>query len=598
MADTAFDTLPCARDIFRELDSADDQPVVYLIRGRSQTGKSTLLAEIRARLRARGIPLQDDTAALQHTHARNGSHTATRTPLAGPTAGVTTDTARPALIIDNAHTLGRLDLEYLCAAVESGHRTVVVAAQPRPHDPRLRMLAEAVARRGRVVDLRPLGVADMAPFARELGMMVPRQVAQHIHVQTAGIRGGVVAALTAACSARLDAGITAVDTAVAAWARGLLDNLEPDLLETLVVATTGTGLDSTELTEVLGVEQDVAQDLIDRARASALVTDADLLLEPAVAPLRTLLGDRRFVAVERRLLGARLEAGLLRDRTALQLAESGVRDPRLADFLVTAAEQAGREAVRYYAAAAAAGAELDPIALRWAEAAARTGDGDTAMRLAEPMLARAGSTGADLATAVRICAAVLTRRGLVGRAAQLYTWLGGDRVGPDWAVGATVLCLAGDVAGAGEMSSSSTQWPPTEAGAHARVIATALADTIAPGNSTAAAVSALVQAAHADAGVDRFLPCTAASIATLLSLATGEPRRAQDALRRATASGLRCHQLDVLAAWTAMLGGDERAAAGPGGGRGHGPLDFSGPRDAPGVGGGRGRGRGVNNALA
>ncbi|WP_039802803.1 LuxR C-terminal-related transcriptional regulator [Nocardia araoensis] len=595
MADTAFDTLPCARDIFRDLDSADDQPVVYLIRGRSQTGKSTLLGEIRARLRARGVPLQDDIAALQHAHARNGSHPVPRT---ASTAGVTTDIARPALIIDNAHTLSRLDLEYLCAAVESGHRTMVIAAQPRPHDPRLRMLADAVARRGRVVDLRPLGVADMAPFARELGMMVPRQVAQHIHVQTAGIRGGVVAALTAACSARLDAGIAAVDTAVAAWARGLLDNLEPDLLETLVVATTGTGLDSSELTEVLGVEQAVAQDLIDRARASALVTDADLLLEPAVAPLRTLLGDRRFVAVERRLLGARLEAGLLRDRTALQLAESGVRDPRLADFLVDAAEQAGRDAVRYYAAAAAAGAELDPIALRWAEAAARTGDGDTAMRLAEPMLARSGSTGAELATAVRICAGVLTRRGLVGRAAQLYTWLGGHRVGPDWAVGATVLCLAGDVQGAREMSASATKWPPTEAGAHARLIATALADTIEPGNNTAAAVSALVQATQADAGVDRFLPCTAASIATLLSLGTGEPRRAQDALRRATASGLRCHQLDVLAAWTAMLGGDERAAAATVAALDHDRLDVRDRLLAHGVAVGLARRSGDHTALA
>ncbi|MGO4617383.1 LuxR C-terminal-related transcriptional regulator [Nocardia sp. 2YAB30] len=561
MADTALDTLPCAREIFRELDSTDRQPMVYLIRGRSQTGKSTLLTEIRARLRADGVLLRDDTAALQHVHASNGSNTVARTHSA--TGAVATDAAtRPALIIDNAHTLGRFDLEYLCAVIESGRYTVIVAAQPRPHDPRLRMLADAVARRGRVVDLRPLGVADMAPFARELGMMVPRQVAQHIHLQTAGIRGGVVAALTAACSARLDAGIGVVDTAVTAWARALLDNLEPDLLETLVVATTGTGLDSSELAEVLGVEPAAAHDLIDRARACALVTDADLLLEPAVGPLRTLLGDRRFVAVQRRLLDARLDAGLLRDHTALQLAESGVRDPRLAEFLIAAAGKAGREAVRYYAAAAAGGADLDLIALRWAEAAARTGDGATAMRLAEPMLARPGSTGAELATAVRICAAVLTRRGMVGRAAQLYSWLGAHRVGPDWAVGATVLYLAGDVAGAAELSASSTQWPPTEADAHARLLATALADSIAErANGTAAAVSALVRAAHAEAGVDRFLPCTAVSIATLLSLGTGEPRRAGDALRRAAATGLRCHQLDVLSAWTAMLGGDERAAA-------------------------------------
>ncbi|MEV0341097.1 LuxR C-terminal-related transcriptional regulator [Nocardia sp. NPDC050713] len=555
MADTAFDTLPSARDILRELDSAEQEPAVYLIRGRSGTGKSTLLSVIRTRLRGRGIPLQDNVAAPGPTVATNGAHH-------GHVDSVDPDAPRPALVIDNAHTLGATELQTLCAAVESGNYTAVIAVQPRPHDPQLRTLAEAVARRGRIVDLRPLGVADILPFARELGMMVPRPVAQHIHQQTGGIRGGVVAALTAACSARLDAGIRVVDEAVADWSRSQLDNLEPDLLETLVVATTGTGLDSSELTEVLGVESTAAQSLIDRARATALVTDADLLLAPAVAPLRTMLGDRRFVAVQRRLLTARLDAGLLRDHTALLLAESGVRDPRLAEFLCTAAETAGREAVRYYAAAASAGADANQIALRWAEAAARTGDGETAMRLAEPVLARAGVDGPELADAVRICAGVLTRRGLIGRAAQLYGWLGPNRVGPDWAVGATVLYLAGNVHAAGELSGTAGNWPPTQAGAHAQLIATALSNTLVDhGSATPTAVSALIQAAHADSGVDRFLPCTAVSIATLLCLSTGEPRRAGDALRRAATSGLRCHQLQVLTAWAAMLGGDEQAAA-------------------------------------
>ncbi|WP_329415178.1 helix-turn-helix transcriptional regulator [Nocardia vinacea] len=610
MGDIAFDTLPCARDIFRELDSADREPVVYLIRGRSGSGKSTLLSVIRARLRAHGIPFRDDPVMPEYLAAQassvNGAHAmadanradgrhpdhgdahtvgaanatgdghGTRTaekpdiiqrtgngahPIHRPD-GAHPRTPRPAVIIDNAHTLSDSDLESLCATIESGRYTVIVATQPRPHDPQLRTLADTMARRGRVADLRALGVSDIAPFARELGMAVPRPVAQHIHRQTAGSRGGVVAALTAACSARLDAGIRAVDDAVAAWARALLDNLEPDLLETLVVATTGTGLDSSELTEVLGVDTAAAQKLIDRARASALVTDADLLLEPAVTPLRTLLGDRRFVAVQRRLLNARLDAGLLRDHTALLLAESGVRDQRLAEFLCAAAEKAGREAVRYYAAAAATGADPDVIALRWAEAAACTGDGDTAMRLAEPVLARPGVTGAELAAAVRICAAVLTRRGLVGRAAQLYSWLGAHRIGADWAVGATVQYLAGEVTAAAQLSESATQWPPTEANAHARLIATALARTIVGHETgTATAVSALIQAAQADAGTDRFLPCTAVSIATLLCLSTGEPRRAGEALRRATTSGLRCHQLQVLTAWAAMLGGDEQAAA-------------------------------------
>ncbi|MGY2063545.1 LuxR C-terminal-related transcriptional regulator, partial [Nocardia gipuzkoensis] len=173
--------------------------------------------------------------------------------------------------------------------VESGRRTIVAATRPRPHDPALRGLADAVSRHGRVLDLRALAVNEIAPFARELGMTVPRPVAQHIHRQTGGIHGGVVAALTAACATRLDAGISAVDEAVTSWARKLLDGTDPRLLEVLVVATTGAGLDPGELAEVLDVEYDAALDLIDRARAGALITDADLLLAPAVVPLRTLV---------------------------------------------------------------------------------------------------------------------------------------------------------------------------------------------------------------------------------------------------------------------------------------------------------------------
>ncbi|MBF6470171.1 LuxR family transcriptional regulator, partial [Nocardia beijingensis] len=94
------------------------------------------------------------------------------------------------------------------------------------------------------------------------------------------------------------------------------------------------------------------------------------------------------------------------------------------------------------------------IAVRWADAAARAGDCDTALRLAEPALARDDIAPAELAAAVRICAGVWTRRGLISRAAQLYTWLGPQRIGADWAVGATVLYLAGDPAVARALSAS------------------------------------------------------------------------------------------------------------------------------------------------
>ncbi|MFJ9368138.1 LuxR C-terminal-related transcriptional regulator [Nocardia sp. NPDC101769] len=662
MTPVALDSIPCAREIFRDLDSDDSASVLYLVRGRSGTGKSTLLGALRARLRARGVPHTDNPA-----HALRAS--------APARADGNNSRARGALIVDDAHALSQAEFDLLCAAAESGEYPVVIALRPRPHDPRLRGLTDMVARRGRVVDLRALGATEIAPFARELGMMVPRGLAQHIHRQTGGIHGGVVAALTAACATRLDAGVTAVDQAVTAWARARLDDADPDLLDALVVAAIGAGLDTGELTEVLDIAPPAAQDLVDRARGSALVTDADLLLAPAVPPLRTLVGDRRFLTVARRLLHARLDAGLLRGHTALLLAESGVRDERLAEFLCAAAERAGDEAVRHYAAAAAAGADPEALAVRWADAAARAGDGDTALRLAEPTLANPAIPLADLAAAVRICAGVWTRRGLATRAAQLYTWLGPTRVGPDWAVAATVLSLSGDAQGAQALSVNAAQWPPTEATARAASIANALFDTIgspsAPGDFSAAtrtdrgnghagtpfpppprtfapppagtgaparaaspttrptgdrprpedtaparpaasaantfgavstptgftaemraiapttlavqrftspaqarrgaavtAASALIHAAHSgpaptDDGGDRFLPCSAVSIAVLLCLSMGDPRRAADALRQGTQDRgpSRDPQSLVLGAWVAMLGGDEHSAA-------------------------------------
>ncbi|TCK00497.1 regulatory LuxR family protein [Nocardia alba] len=536
MADLAHDTFPHARTVFRDLETADQQTVLLLIRGRAGTGKSFLLDAVRAQLRRRGIPVVESAI----DDVENGVP------------------ERAVLVADNIHSYTDAELRALCAIVETGQRSVVLTTQPRPHDPQLRALAAAVARNGRTVDLRALGSAHISSFARELGVAVSQPLASHIHQLTAGIPGGVVAALKGAHAASLETCRTAVDEAVTAWARRLLETVEPELLETLVIAATGTGLDATELTEVLGVDTATAHALIDRARSGALVTDADLLLPPAVGPLRMLLGDRRYVDVQRRLLTARLDAGLLRDRTALILAESGVVDARLAEFLCRTAEKSD-EATRCYAAAAAAGTPVDSIAVRWAEAAAHAGDTDTALRLAEPLLTAENVARTDLVAAVRICASVLIRRGLVSRAAALYNWLGPDRIGADWAPAAMVLTLAGEQVAAARMAESAQHWPPTEADAGARLIASALDESLDPhGTGTAAAISTLIQAGNTDD--ERYLPCSAVSVATLLCLGSGEPRRAGDALRRAAGLG-GGRQLAVLTAWTALLGGDERRAA-------------------------------------
>lgn len=530
MPRTAFENMPCASELLRHLGVEPGGPRVFLIRGRSGTGKSTLLAAARARLRARGIPGVDHSAW----------------PI--------TESGDTALIIDDIHTLSRDDLAAL-RGIFPTDLTVVIAARPRPHDPELRAVTEAVARQGRVIDLRPLGPAEIGLFAGELGMPLPPDIARRIHQLTGGNRGGVVVAATA-WSADPDG----LDAAVVDWARTTLADIPPDLLDTLAVATTGGGLDADELAEVLGLDRDAAIRLVDDARATPLITDEDMLLDTAVTPLRARLGERRFVTLRRNVLTARLEAGLLHDHTALMLAETGLRDQRLADFLCAAAEKAGNDAVRCYAAAAAAGADGPALRVRWAEAAACAGDAATALLLAEPLLDRPDPSDPDLATAVRVCASVLTRRGRTERAARLYAWLGPERAGADRATGATVLILAGDPEGAAAMTDSADRRPPTEAAAQAAAVAEALSRTLRHEEPDfTAATSALVHAAHGT--VVGYPPCTPVSVAVLLCLATGEPGRAAEALRRAGHGDSHDPQLGVLAAWTAMLGGDEASAA-------------------------------------
>ncbi|MFE3545238.1 LuxR C-terminal-related transcriptional regulator [Nocardia sp. NPDC059177] len=499
MSSTVLDTMPNAREVMRAVDAAPQKPVVLLLTGRSGTGKSVLLDAARQRLRSRRVRVLGDVPTPQDNGAM--------------------------LVIDDLHTMDPAQLDALNAEIASGTRSLLLATQPRPQQPALRALCATVARHGRTVELRALGSSDISSVARELGVSVPRPIINHIHTQTAGIHGGVVAGLLAAGTARLDQSIAAVDDALAVWARSQLSGADPALLDTLVVAATGTGLDAGELAEVLDIEPALAQDLLARARTSALVTDADLLLTAAVPQLRVLLGERRYVAVQRRLLDARLAAGLLRDHTGLLLAESGVRDQRLAEFLCRAAEHHRLEAARYYAAAVAAGADPRQVALPWADAAAGAGDDDTALRLAEPILDRPDAEPADLSTAVRICANVLTRRGLIQRAAALYRWLGAHRVGPDWATATTILALAGDTATATDMAADADRWPPTPAATGQRLIAQALLSSLDPH----AAHPDLLQAIHTDSHTPG--PCDPVTIAVLLSLSAGDPARATDALR-------------------------------------------------------------------
>ncbi|ATL72433.1 hypothetical protein CRH09_38105 [Nocardia terpenica] len=117
-------------------------------------------------------------------------------------------------------------------------------------------------------------------------------------------------------------------------------------------------------------------------------------------------------------------------------------------------------------------------------------------------------------------------------------------------------------------SETSTQATTSGSGTRATTSATSTQATTSETGRTAAtaAAAALIQAARTETA-DRFLPVTPVSLAALLCLSMGEPRRALDALRggpsvavRGNGSSAGGHLL-VLSAWVAMLGGDEQEAA-------------------------------------
>src|SRR5262249_6532117 len=123
---------------------------------------------------------------------------------------------------------------------------------------------------------------------------------------------------------------------------------------------------------------------------------------------------------------------------AQQLIEAGVRGSDLAAIVEAAGDailagsastqpNAAAHAAGLYAQAITAGADPGSVAARQAEASALAGDLDTALRLADQALSDPACP--DLARAGTVAAAVLAHRGLLARSAEVYRWVGPDRMG-------------------------------------------------------------------------------------------------------------------------------------------------------------------------
>ncbi|MGW0045372.1 LuxR C-terminal-related transcriptional regulator [Rhodococcus sp. NPDC003348] len=524
-----------------------------LVRGVSGTGKSALLALVRER-----VP--------------------------GPVLTTTTVDPDPgsAVVVDDAHLLPTAALDALTALAARPDVTVVVAAEPRTANPALRTLTAAL---DGTVPLGVLTTREIAALAETvLGASLPNQLVGLIHRLTGGLPRYVDATLTALSGAPAPTGADrTIASAVATCHAEVLAGLDPDLLCALTVATVGAGLDASELSRTLTLSADAGRDLVDRARGCGLLQQADTLLASACEPLRTALGPQRVTALHVAALHAKCDLGTLDVAAARAFAAAGVSDPVLAEFLCAQGDLARpRLATALYEEAVWAGADADALALRRAEAAALAGDLDTAARLADTLLERAAVTPpADLAAAVRVAAGVAAHQGMLVRSADLYEWLGPDRMGTDRPIAEIVLLAAGRPESAAAAARGVTDAPPTSSTAAEALLAQGLRQSL--DGSAPIALNSLTRGVSLSANVSRarLLPDSGAALTALAALHCGELGRARSVLARAVETDVdgdlvRDRHL-LLTAWVSMLQGDLDAAA-----RTVDALDATGlrPRDA------------------
>lgn len=539
--DTAPDDLvagvPGAREFLDAVDVA--APGCVLLRGNSGSGKSLLLAAARTLLDTRGGDVHATVAAAElHSGA---------------------------LLLDGAHMLPDDERAALLELVRRGDRTIVVATEPRPHDPILRSLVTAVQSLGAVVDLRALTTFEISERARRRGISPTPTLTRTLDDSTGGVLAGVDAGLSAAATAPGDDDV--VRAAAATHLQTTLRHLDAEMLAALALCSYSSGIDASDIGTALEVDPRRGQDLADRIRASAFVTRAGSVL-PFVRPhIAIATGVTRVRDLQLRLLATRLDAGTLDAETAVALVEAGLEDLRLAEFVCTCADAAEPTAAAdLYTAAVRAGADAGRLAVRHCEVSALSGDLDTAERIADSLLTRADSLDPpELTAAVRISASVAAYRGAIGRSADLYEWLGPTRVGADTAVSAAVLLAAGRPDAAAAALAVGSQGPPTSGAAGIALVAEGLAQSIAGSgavamNSLTRAMSLLSTSAHT-----RLLPDSATAVTALLCLHSGELAHAESVLGRALESdppgSVTQLRHRVLAAWTAMVGGDLAGAA-------------------------------------
>ncbi len=410
---------PVARRLVREVITGVDAVRRVDIIGSGGFGKTVLLDALATAFHTAGVAVQRGLPA-------------TGEPL-DPDA---------ALLVDDAQLLAPAALQRLIELATGPHGHLVVAHRPWPRPAGTAALGEALAgRRPPVV----LDVLDRAGVASRAALRLG---------EPASAGGSGVAALLDLVLERTAGLPLLVDRLL----DGLAEQLGPDRarppvlgrapagllmqlgyavqaqdqgVRGLLLATAlGAPLEAEVLVPLLGLPGAGALDeLLESAQAAGLLTArgrAIPLVSEAVLA-RTPDGSRS--ELQRALAEIELGRGGNVRTAARGLRDTGMSGARAAAVLTAAAEEALRsgstEAGDFLDAAVRAGAPALGLAARRAEAAVLADDLDHALTQADHVLSAPDELPlADLTRAGTVAAAVLARRGMLARSAELYRWMG------------------------------------------------------------------------------------------------------------------------------------------------------------------------------
>ncbi|WP_224387546.1 helix-turn-helix transcriptional regulator [Pseudonocardia sp. ICBG1293] len=500
-------------------------------------------------------------------------------------------------VVDDAHELGDDELSELRGRAGLPDARLVVAFRPWLRSRALARLGATLAAAAPPLVLGALDAAGIAArAARVVGVRISDEAVRVVAERSAGspvlvdrllahgrVGGPVPPHLAEQIGYAVDAEDPRVVELVTALALGA--PVDGEVLVPLLgisdAAGVGVGAEIAELDELSG-----------RAIAAGLCTPDGRVVPLVAESIRTRVAPARRAELRRHLAEIELDRGGSVLAVARTLRGSGATGERTAAVFTAAAAEAARaespDAVRFYAEAVAAGAPPLTVAAPRAQAHLVAGDLDGALGHADSVLSATDAVEAeDAVRAGSVAAAVLARRGLLARSAELYRWtaaVSGER--PPAAavpvlVGTGALEEARAVVETGGTGFVAGRAPTLVDGADdltARGVLDSVEGSPTAALSGLARAAGLLETAHGAA----LLPDTPAALAALVAVHTGEFDVAASVLDRALHTGLggaparARHRL--LLGWIALLRGatgtaSERLAAVD---AGDGPLE---PRD-------------------